>query len=334
MSAKFSPELFFETVNGYYRTAAVRAAVELDLFSITAEAPITAESLACACRASQRGVRMLCDYLVHLGFLCKSADRYFMTPDVTAFLDKKSPGYLGGSLEFFLAPDVTAAFANLTDVVRAGELTKSRNGVLDPDDPLWVTFARAMQPMMILPSFLLADLVDRSDRPQKVLDVGAGHGLFGIAFARRNPRAQVIALDWANVLAVARENAKAAEVIDQCEFLPGDAFDVDFGHDYDVILFANFLHHFDKPTCEKILAKARRSLAVNGRVIAFDFIADEGKTSPALAATFLMTMLATTPAGDVYTQTELQQMFANAGFSHSECRDLKPALQKVVISRK
>ncbi len=40
-----------------------------------------------------------------------------------------------------------------------------------------------------------------------MLDIAAGHGLFGIAIANRFPKAHVTALDWANVLAVAQENA-------------------------------------------------------------------------------------------------------------------------------
>ncbi len=44
----------------------------------------------------------------------------------------------------------------------------------------------------------------------KILDIAAGHGLFGIAFAKNNPQAEIVALDWAPVLEVAKESARDA----------------------------------------------------------------------------------------------------------------------------
>ena len=331
---RFSSELFFETVNAYFRTAAVKAAIELELFSTVGEVGITAEALARACQCSPRGIRILSDYLASIGFLCKSGDRYFITQDMIALLDRKSPGYVGGTIDFLLSPEVTKAFADLASVVRTGRIMCSNRGALEPEHPQWVKFAKSMPPLMHLPSFLLADLVDGSGRPLRVLDVAAGHGLFGIAFAVQNPRVQLTALDWENVLAIARDNAQAAGVIDRCNFLPGDAFDIDFGADYDVVIFANFLHHFDKSKCMEIIGKAYRSLARNGRVATLEFIANEDGIPSPLTTTFSMMMLGTTPAGEVYTYSDLQQMFATVGFARSECYDLKPAIEKVVISHK
>jgi 2-polyprenyl-3-methyl-5-hydroxy-6-metoxy-1,4-benzoquinol methylase len=78
----------------------------------------------------------------------------------------------------------------------------------------------------------------------RVLDIAAGHGLFGIEIAKQNPHARVTGLDWAPVLRVALDNARKAGVQDRYDMLPGDAFEVDFGGPYDAVLLTNFLHHF------------------------------------------------------------------------------------------
>ena len=329
---KFSPELFFDNVNAYYRTAALKTAIELDLFSAIGEAGTTSQALAEARGCTVRGIRIICDYLVYAGLLCKDGERYYMTTDMVAFLDRRSPGYIGGCIEFLLSEEVTSAFSDLSSVVRTGQTTNSRNGALDPDHPQWVKFARAMQSIMRLPSLLLAEQVDRSRRPLRVLDVASGHGLFGIAFADQNPHAEVTAIDWGNVLQVARENAANAGVIDRVRFVPGDAFEVDFGEGYDLVLFANFLHHFDTAQCSEIAAKAYRVLKPGGRAVTFEFIANEDRISPPLATTFSMMMLGTTPAGEVYTFAEIENIFSGAGFARSELCSLAPALEKVVIS--
>ncbi len=47
-----------------------------------------------------------------------------------------------------------------------------------------------------MPAELIAKMFAGS-KPIKVLDISAGHGLFGIAFAKHNPNARVVGLDWA-----------------------------------------------------------------------------------------------------------------------------------------
>jgi ubiquinone/menaquinone biosynthesis C-methylase UbiE len=197
-----------------------------------------------------------------------------------------------------------------------------------------VAFARAMAPMMAMPAELLAKLVNGdSAAPIHVLDVAAGHGLFGIALAKLNPNARVVATDWAAVLDVARANANAAGVGDRVATLPGNAFDLDFGNDvYDVVLLTNILHHFDVPTCESLLRKLRAALKPGGRAVTLEFVPDEGRVTPPESAMFALTMLATTPAGDAYTFAQYERMFAAAGFARSEFHPLPPTMQQVVVA--
>src|SRR3569832_1801314 len=83
-----TPQLFFETVNAFQKTAALKGAIELDLFTAIAEGNHTAESIALRCQASQRGTRILCDYLVVDGFLTRNNGQYGLTPDSAAFLNR------------------------------------------------------------------------------------------------------------------------------------------------------------------------------------------------------------------------------------------------------
>lgn len=330
-----SPELFFNTVNAYQRTEALRAAVELDLFSHVAAGHQTPTRLAAACAADSRGVRILADYLTVVGFLNKCDDRYELTPDAKAFLDRRSPAYLGGTLGFLLMPGLRDCFQQLTAAVRRGGTAVSDEGTVSPDNPVWVEFARAMPPLMHMPAQLLADLVGADPgRSLRVLDVAAGHGLFGITIAERYRKAHVTALDWPNVLAVAKENAGRAGLAERYTLLPGSAFDVDWVGPYDIVLLTNFLHHFDVPTCEGLAAKACAALAPGGRALTLEFIPEPDRVTPPSTATFALMMLATTGRGDAYTFAELQAMFAKAGFTRSEFYPLPPTTQQAVVSYK
>src|SRR5262249_27692381 len=152
----------------------------------------TADELAEACQAAPRGIRILADYLTILSFLHKHGDRYELTADARVFLDQASPAYLGGAVGFLLTSELKEGFRQLTAAVRRGGTAVSEEGTVSDDNPIWVEFARAMAPLMQMPARLLADLVggDRG-QPLRVLDVAAGHGLFGITIADRYPRAHV-----------------------------------------------------------------------------------------------------------------------------------------------
>ncbi|MFS8085989.1 MAG: methyltransferase [Acidobacteriota bacterium] len=330
-----TPALLFDTINAHQRTEAIQSAIELSLFTAIAEGKTTSGEIAAACQASERGTRILCDYLVIIGFLTKENGKYGLTPDSSVFLDKHSPAYMGGVIDFLLSPMLTDNFKRLTEAVKKGGSAADDAAVVAPDHPVWVKFARAMAPMMAMPSQLLARLVDPDGKQKlKILDIAAGHGLFGLAFASQNPQAEVTAVDWPNVLEVAKENAAAAGASDRFQTRPGSAFDVDYGTGYDIVLLTNFLHHFDVPTCETLLRKVRASLAENGRAVTLEFVPNDDRVTPPQAAAFSMMMLGATPGGDAYTFAELDRMFSNAGFARSELHELPPSIQRVVISHK
>ncbi len=188
---------------------------------------------------------------------------------------------------------------------------------------------------MAVPARIISELVPTAkDREVKVLDIAAGHGLFGIAFAQQNPRVKVTAVDWANVLEVAKGNAAAAGVAGQYNTLPGSAFDVDFGSGNDVVLLTNFIHHFDNQTIVGLLKKIHATLADGGRVVTLEFVPNDDRVTPPGAAGFSMMMLASTPSGDAYTFSEIDNMFKQAGFKRSEIHPVLEGMSSAVISYK
>lgn len=326
-----SPALVFELLTAHQKTAALRAAIELDVFRAIGEGVETVAALATRLGASERGMRILCDYLVVIGLLQKHEGRYAHTPTSALFLDPASPSSVASTARFLGTPDLLEPFLDLTSVVRSGRTPLRGDGTVEPDNPVWVEFAHSMAPMMApMAAPLGAIALDGLSGPLRVLDLAAGHGLFGIEVARQNPDAHVVAVDWAPVLAVAIENARNAGVADRFTLLPGSAFDVAFDGPYDVVLLTNFLHHFDRGTCVRLLRKVREALTPEGRAAALEFVPAEDRVSPPMAAAFALTMLATTPAGDAYTLSEYDGMFREAGFARVTGHPLPRAPHTIV----
>jgi SAM-dependent methyltransferase len=280
-------------------------------------------------------MRILCDYLTIMEMLTKQGDRYGLTLDSATFLDKRSPAYLGSATEFLCSPQMFENTKRLADAVRKGGTVMEDEGTVSKENPLWVNFARGMAPLMAMPAQLMAKLVEPQPAGKlKILDIAAGHGLFGIAFATNNPDAEITAVEWQPVLEVAKENAQRFGVADRYQTIPGNAFEVEFGTGYDLVLLTNFLHHFDPPTNEALLRKVYAALADGGRAVTLEFVPNDDRVTPPDSAGFSLIMLIGTPSGDAYTFSQLEKMFAGAGFSRSTLHALPPTFQQVVISEK
>jgi len=328
-----SPMLFFDTINAYQRTAALKAAIELELFTAIGEGATTPEAIALRCQASVRGIRILADYLAVIGFITRNNGQYALTQDTAFFLDRRSPAYVGGAIGFLTDDRLMGRFERLTDCVRKGGTVAPDGGTNETENPMWLEFARSMGRLQANPAEQIAQIlhVDGAAR-LKVLDIAAGHGVFGITIAKHNPNAEVVAVDWPGVLHITREHAEQAGVTKQWRSIAGSAFDVDYGSGYDVALVTGFIHHFDPPTIEKLFRKVKNSLAPRGRVVIAEFVPNDDRVTPPAAATFPLIMLASTAAGDAYTFAELKQMLTNAGFASCELHNLVNNFQRVVVA--
>jgi 2-polyprenyl-3-methyl-5-hydroxy-6-metoxy-1,4-benzoquinol methylase len=326
-----NPMSILGTLSAYQQTYALKGAIELDLFTRIGEGARRAAEIAKRCEASERGVRILCDYLALIGFLTKSEGAYELTPEAALFLDKRSPAYLG-SMAGFLAHDRhTARFRDLASVVRRGGPADLGN--MGPDDPVWVEFARCMAPLMAPAAAQLAPLLGEQGQASKVLDIAAGHGLYGISVAKHNAAAEIFAVDWKPVLEVAQEHAAQAGVSSRYHTIPGSAFEVDLGTEYDAVMVTAFLHHFDPPTNVGFLRKIRAAMKPGGFLAVVEIVPNEDRLSPPFAAEFSMMMLGSTPAGDAYTLRELEQMLQQAGFREIRPHPLAHMPMLAILSR-
>ena len=126
----------FETLRAYQQTAALRAAIELDIFTAIGEGATTAADIAAKRGASERGVRILCDTIVTDGFLAKKDGHYRCAPDAAVFLDRRSPACIASVSEFLASPENVTGSLSLADCVRKGGTVQPGQGSVEPDNPV------------------------------------------------------------------------------------------------------------------------------------------------------------------------------------------------------
>src|SRR5580704_3370336 len=146
-----SPLLIFDALNGFQRATALKAAIEFEVFTLIGAGVTTAVELAKRAQTSQKGMRILCDFMTIHGFLTKQDATYGLTRDSAVFLDKKSPAYIGSIAFFLVHPVHIANYMDVTAAVRKGGAV-SGQGNMGPEAPIWVDFAKFMAPVSAMGS--------------------------------------------------------------------------------------------------------------------------------------------------------------------------------------
>src|SRR5258708_19425352 len=162
---------------------------------------------------------------------------------------------MGGMAEFLASAQNLDNMDILTKSVRKGGTASEIGDNSKPEDDRWVNFARSMSAMAVPRGGVLTQMIARGSGPIRVLEIAAGHGMYGVTVARNLPNVHVTAVDWPAVLEVTKENAAKSGVADRFSTRPGSAFDADLGQGYDYVFITNFLHHFDRATNEKLLPR-------------------------------------------------------------------------------
>ena len=137
VSSPPTPFRLFGALSGYQVTLAVKSGVELEVFTHIADGANTAAEIARRANASEKGIRILCDFLTIQGFLTKQSGTYGLAPDAAFFLSKRSPGYVGSVALFLAHSSHIQNYLDLTASIRKGG-TVNDQGNMDPENPIWV----------------------------------------------------------------------------------------------------------------------------------------------------------------------------------------------------
>jgi SAM-dependent methyltransferase len=314
------PAHIFDTLTAYWHTAALKAALDLDIFTTLGRRALTASQLAAASAADTGSLSALCDSLVSMGLLRKRNGRYHSAEDAARFLDATSPDSLATLPRFFNTPPVTTAFANLSKIVRRGSSTAgvaSRRGV-------WTTFAAAT---LTLRRRVAIDIADELQRRRlirgRILDVGAGASPLGITLLRRSRATSLVVQDRGSVVRVARRHAAEAGVSDRMTTLAGDTMTVAWGGPFDLVLMVNVLDYFDPAARARLARKAEAALRPGGTLVISAPLLNDDRASPPDAVAYSLMLLALESKGRPSTFGEMRQLLRDAGFTTvTRCRGL------------
>lgn len=317
-SNKTGQEVIDEIAGGYRASQILLTANRLGLFQTLEDSEHSSDEIAAELASDPRATRILCDALVALGLLRKTAVGYQNTWIATEYLLLSSPQSKVAQLHH--AARLYERWKNLFDVVKSGKPAPEE--AIDPrllgDER---RFAEAMADTARAVTGRIAAKIDLSGTA-RMLDIGGGPGLYSIAFAQRYPHLRAVIMDNPKTLEVARENIEREQLAGRISLLPGDAFENDLGAGYDFVLLSNLVHIYSSGENRKLVCRCAEAMKSGGRLCIKDFLLNSNRTGPSWSTLFAVNMLVNTEKGDCYTLEEMRSWFDSANLQMSEVMEL------------
>lgn len=311
-----TPERIMQMAWGYSAPLILEAAIRNKVFDTLDSGPKTIDEVAAATGASTRGLRAIMNALVGFEFLKVNNGKYELTPESSTFLVPSKPTFFGGMIAH-TSGQLIPNWLQLTDVVKNGKPATAVNQEGDGS-----AFFQELVPNIFVMSYGAAQALAKhlalgeSGPPVRVLDIGAGSGVWGIAVGQSSPRVHVTAVDWPGVLPIAQKTAAKFGLADRYNVIPGDLATADFGSGYNVITIGHILHSEGVERSKKLLRKCFDALAPGGTIAIQEFLTNPDRTGPPMSLIFAVNMLVNTEKGDTWSFEEIAGWLKEAGFTN------------------
>ena len=314
----------------YWESAALMAAVELEIFTAIAHGHDTIPTVAKAIGITERNAERLLTVLAAMTLLSRDGERFTNAPDVQRFLVKDGERYAGPWI-LFTKPRWTA-FGELSDRLRRKEETKLGAYVdFSVDDAR--RYHAATYSIGMGAARLFSRSVDLTGR-KKLLDLGGGSGAYSIVATRTYPGLKAIVLDLPPVIVVTDEYIAANGAADRISTLPGDFTSTEFPGGVDVVVMASNLPQYEPALIRLVVEKAFAALEPGGEMHLIGETLHDDRNGPLSAALWGLNEAVQGSTGLAHTEAEVKGYLQGAGFAGVAVHPFVPGVLSRVTGRK
>jgi SAM-dependent methyltransferase len=270
---------------GFQSSKTLLSAVELRLFTVLADGPLTGDQIGDRLGLHPRAIYDFLDGLVAIRFLERDGDgataHYRNTRDTAEYLDANKPTYIGGLLEMCNSR-LYGFWGDLTEALQTGkpqnELKRGGTSMfaeLYSDQARLEQFMQAMAGISLDPSRALAERFDFSNY-RTACDIGGATGQLSMILAERHPHLTCTTFDLPIVVPIAEKAIAAAGLSDRVKAASGDFF-ADPLPSADVITMARILHDWNLDKKMHLIQSAYDALPDGGVLITIEALIDDAR---------------------------------------------------------
>ena len=325
-----------EIAFGFMASKALFAALHVGIFTKLSERPKRIEELAEEAGAHVNRIQTLMTALAALGLVAREGEMYANSPGAEAFLVDGAKydfgDYLRLQIDRQMFPIMTGLEAVVTgEASERPQIESYAEWFADPEEAR--LYSESQHAGSLGPGRSVARMIDLGGA-EKMMDVGGGTGAFAIRLCEANPKMTATVLDFPNVVALGKEYVAAAGLSDRITFVAGNALEDDWPADQDVVLMSYLFNGVPGDAIPDLTRRAFASLNPGGHFLVHDFIVDDDRSGPTLAALWQLQHLAFTPAAKSMTPTWLEGVMAGVGFTDIQAHTLIPDMTKLMHARK
>jgi len=328
------PRLILDMNYAFARTAMLVAAVRLHLFSVLAtEKSMSAPTLAKALKTDPDFTARFLRGLSGLGLVEQDGETYHLTPVSSRFLVEGKPGYLGG--DTLMMMDFLPAWFALDQTLHTHKPYRDL-GQAEESAAFFAPHTRDLFSITYPFAKRLATSLElrNSERPLRVLDVGAGNASWSSAFAELYTNVQVTAVDLPAVAAQGRQQVAELGLADHYRWIEADIMEVSLESEgYDLIIVAHLCRYLGEQRTRDLLKKLASSCSRDGTLVLVDILLADDRSGPSFALTLDISMLLNTSQGRLSTFQEFATWLRESGFQTVSSLEIASPSPVIVAKR-
>ncbi|MDE4062320.1 methyltransferase [Phaeobacter gallaeciensis] len=320
----------------FMASKALFTGLHVGIFSLLADGPKTAKELSEAADVPLNRIVTLTTALASVGLLSNTDDdKIKNSPAAQNFLSKTSKYDFGDYLRYQIDQQMYPFLLQLNAVMK-GELSEDaiasyRHWMADEEQAS--VYSESQHAGSLGPGRTLARTVDLS-HAKTLLDVVGGTGAMTISLCNEYENLEATIIDFPNVAEIGWGFVSEAGLIDRVRYIPGNAIEIQWPGNQDAILMSYLMSGVPGDDVEGLLTKGFEALAPGGKLMVHDFMVEENRRGPALAALWQLQHMAFTPDARSLSVGWLTEMGKTIGFEVETVDNLIPAMTKLVVFSK
>jgi hypothetical protein len=320
-----TPDTIMQLGFAFWGSKTLLSAVELGLFTLLTDGPLSAQVLMERLKLHPRSVRDFLDALVALGQLERHGDLYSNTPAGALFLDRRKPTYVGGMLEMANAR-LYPFWGALTEGLRTGEPQNEIKLGRDLFEEIYRSpaileeFLKAMTGLSLGAARAIAEKFPWADY-NSFADIGTAQGGFAVELARAHPHLSGTGFDLPVVQPHFEAFAAQHGLSARLSFHAGDFF-LEAMPSADVLIMGHILHDWNLDKKRLLIRRAYEALPFGGALIVFDPIIDDERKQNTFGLLMSLNMLIETRDGFDFTGADCIGWLKEAGFAETRVERL------------
>jgi predicted O-methyltransferase YrrM len=320
---------------GFMASKALFVALHMNVFTNLSGTSKSAKTLAEEAGIPENRMTTIMTALNAIGLVTREGDEYTNSPGAEAFLVQGARYDFGDYLRLQIDRQMYPFMQQLEGVV---------TDEMSPDDvdsyAKWMEneeearlYSESQHAGSLGPGRSLARMIDFSG-VDHLLDVAGGTGGFAIRLCEANPNLRVTVLDFPNVVALGQEKVAEAGFSDRINFIGGNALEAEWPTDIGAVLMSYLFNGVPGEAIPELARHAFEVLKPGGLYVVHDFMVEDDRSGPQLAALWQLQHLAFTPAAKSITPSWVSGVMEGAGFVDINVDVLIPGMTKVVWGRK